>query len=684
MAKTKSTPKAPRKQGFNRSAHSMNPERKTEGLKGVAVVRTKSTIKRLQMYRNFKPKRNRVGEIISPAPFQGRFSSGTVARVEPNQKWFGNSRVISQNALQKFQDELRASIKNPYQMVMKPTKLPITLLNETTKHERVHILDTQSFESVFGRKKTRKWPNLKLRNIDELYSKAEESSEKYDSEKDRDLVKEDTGVKDAPREWIMSAGQSKRIWNELYNVIDSSDVVLQVLDARDPLGTRSPPVEEFLRTEKPHKHLIFILNKVDLVPIWVTQRWVAILSSEYPTVAFHASLTHPFGKASLIDLLQQFAKLHIEKKQISVGFIGYPNVGKSSIINTLRSKKVCKVAPIAGETKVWQYITLMRRIYLIDCPGVVYPSAETDAEKVLKGVVRVELIENPDDYISHVLVRVKREYLIKTYKVEEWENSQEFLEKLAARMGKLLKGGEPDISAVARIILNDWQRGKLPFYVPPPGFEVPLSEDTKIEHESDTTNLPSQEENTAKETITEENTAKETITEENTAKETITEENTDSPLIEENLNSVKNETSSFKVIQDFSKIRMNVSYSEAEDRLLNEINMKAYKQENDKEKLENCDVNESEIAESQEDIEMDANNSNLDSNSSDSNTELNLQTDSTSGNFQVADINGDVPKKLTSKMHRRIEKKIKPKRIGSNFYKVANVKNGNRSRRKLN
>ena len=49
--------------------------------------------------------------------------------------------------------------------------------------------------------------------------------------------------------------------------------------------------------------------------------------------------------------------------------IGYPNVGKSSVINTLRSKKVCNVAPIAGETKVWQYITLMKRIYLIDCPG---------------------------------------------------------------------------------------------------------------------------------------------------------------------------------------------------------------------------------------------------------------------------------------------------------------------------
>ena len=99
MAKTKSESKAPRKQGFNRSGHSMNPERKTEGLKGVAKVRSKSTINRLQMYRNFKPKRNRIGQIISPAPFQGRLPSGTVARVEPNRKWFDNTRVIGQSAL---------------------------------------------------------------------------------------------------------------------------------------------------------------------------------------------------------------------------------------------------------------------------------------------------------------------------------------------------------------------------------------------------------------------------------------------------------------------------------------------------------------------------------------------------------------------------------------------------------
>ena len=74
---------------------------------------------------------------------------------------------------------------------------------------------------------------------------------------------------------------------------------------------------------------------------------------------------------------------------------GYPNVGKSSVINTLVKKKSCKVAPIPGETKVWQYITLMKRIFLIDCPGIVYPTGASETELVLKGVVRSEKLSSP-------------------------------------------------------------------------------------------------------------------------------------------------------------------------------------------------------------------------------------------------------------------------------------------------
>ena len=376
--------------------------------------------------------------------------------------------------------------KDPYKVVMNPTKLPITLLQEKAKYARVHMLDTEPFDKCFGSKSTRKKPKLAGADLESLVKAAEAKGEAYKAEDDRDRVVDRPDAEPAPREWIFGAGQSKRIWNELYKVIDSSDVVIQVLDARDPLGTRSAMVEEYLKKEKQHKHLLFVLNKVDLVPTWVTQKWVAILSQEYPTIAFHASLMHPFGKGALINVFRQLGKLHTSSKQISVGFIGYPNTGKSSVINALRSKKVCKTAPIAGETKVWQYITLMRKIYLIDCPGIVPPGkGESDTEKVLRGVVRVEHLETPEDYVEEVLNRCKQKYVSRQYKIFSWKDHMDFLEQLAKKSGRLGKGGEPDINVVSKSVLNDWNRGKLPFFTPPPGCMMEPRPDDQQQDDND-------------------------------------------------------------------------------------------------------------------------------------------------------------------------------------------------------
>lgn len=145
------------------------------------------------------------------------------------------------------------------------------------------------------------------------------------------------------RSYIHSHFQAMTIF--LWKVIDSSDVIIQVLDARDPMGTRSQTIESYLKKEKSWKHLIFVLNKCDLIPTWVTvwnllfplwlqgvtfvmsslgtdffsqcpdqKRWVAVLSQDYPTLAFHASLTNSFGKGSLIQLLRQFGKVSTREK----------------------------------------------------------------------------------------------------------------------------------------------------------------------------------------------------------------------------------------------------------------------------------------------------------------------------------------------------------------------------------
>jgi len=112
---------------------------------------------------------------------------------------------------------------------------------------------------------------------------------------------------------------------------------------------------------------------------------------------------------------------------------------------------------------------LMSRIYMIDCPGVVYPQGDSETQLILKGVVRVENVKDPENHVQGVLDRVKVEHLKKTYGIDDWTDPEDFMTKIALKGGKLIKGGEPDIPTVAKMVLNDFQRGKLPYYIKPDG-----------------------------------------------------------------------------------------------------------------------------------------------------------------------------------------------------------------------
>ncbi|KAK6603536.1 nucleolar gtp-binding protein [Botrytis cinerea] len=455
--------------------------------KGENFYRTAKQAKTLNMFNEGKARHNAAGKVTQAATFQSRETKP--ARIEPNRKWFTNSRVIGQDALTSFREAMAERASDPYSVLLKTNKLPMSLIrdgqgkNGLKQHQAKMAVEASPFSDTFGPKAQRKRVKLGVSSLEDLADDSVKSHDTYldrleqakllsGTSNDPEAVGEAAAIDDghitSAREAIFSKGQSKRIWNELYKVIDSSDVVIHVLDARDPLGTRCRTVEKYIKDEAPHKHLIFVLNKCDLVPTGVAAAWVRSLSKDYPTLAFHASITNSFGKGSLIQLLRQFSSLHADRKQISVGFIGYPNTGKSSIINTLRKKKVCTVAPIPGETKVWQYITLMKRIYLIDCPGVVPPSTtDTPQDILLRGVVRVENVEHPEQYIPAVLSKTKPQHIERTYALKGYKNHIEFLELLARK-------GED-----SKMVLNDFLRGKIPWFTPPPKLEGP--EETGVE-----------------------------------------------------------------------------------------------------------------------------------------------------------------------------------------------------------
>ena len=170
---------------------------------------------------------------------------------------------------------------DPYSVLLKSNKLPMTLIrdgqgkNGIKQHQAKMAVEASPFGDIFGPKAQRKRVKLGVSSLVDL---AEDSVKSHDNYLDRleeqkllsgnsgpeqvgEAAAADEGYITSAREAIFSKGQSKRIWNELYKVIDSSDVVIHVLDARDPLGTRCRSVEKYIKEEAPHKHLIFVLNK---------------------------------------------------------------------------------------------------------------------------------------------------------------------------------------------------------------------------------------------------------------------------------------------------------------------------------------------------------------------------------------------------------------------------------------
>lgn len=240
----------------------------------------------MKIFTGGKERRNAAGKITQAASFQGR--EVPAARIEPNRKWFTNSRVIGQDALASFRDAMAEKASDPYTVLLKTNKLPMTLIrdgeetvNGVKQHQAKIAVEASPFSDTFGPKAQRKRVKLSVASLADLAEDSEKMHDDYIERLEKaqylsgqgetvgEAEPEDHGYVSSAREAIFSKGQSKRIWNELYKVIDSSDVIIHVLDARDPLGTRCRSVEKYIKDEAPHKHLIFVLNKCDLVPTGV-------------------------------------------------------------------------------------------------------------------------------------------------------------------------------------------------------------------------------------------------------------------------------------------------------------------------------------------------------------------------------------------------------------------------------
>ncbi|KHN13186.1 Guanine nucleotide-binding protein-like 3 like [Glycine soja] len=282
----------------------------------------------------------------------------------------------------------------------------------------------------------------------------------------------------------------RAFYKDLVKVIEASDVLLEVLDARDPLGTRCVDIEKMVMKSGPDKRLVLLLNKIDLVPKEALEKWLKYLREELPTVAFKCStqqqrsnLSDCLGADTLIKLLKNYSRSHEIKKSITVGLIGLPNVGKSSLINSLKRSHVVNVGSTPGLTRSMQEVQLDKNVKLLDCPGVVMlKSQEYDASVALKNCKRIEKLDDPISPVKEIFKLCPPEQLVTHYKIGTFKfgDVDDFLLKIATVRGKLKKGGIVDINAAARIVLHDWNEGKIIYYTIPPNRDQGEPAEVKI------------------------------------------------------------------------------------------------------------------------------------------------------------------------------------------------------------
>jgi nuclear GTP-binding protein len=316
-----------------------------------------------------------------------------------------------------------------------------------------------------------------------------------------------------------SPDSSRKAFDKIFKqVLEAADVILYVLDARDPEGTRSREVERQIMTAVGgSKRLILVLNKIDLVPPNVLKGWLTHLRRSFPTIPLRAStpasnaqtfdhkqLTVKATSETLLRSLKSYAASKQLKRAIAVGVIGYPNVGKSSVINALTSRlnkgvqsSACPTGSEAGVTTNLREVKVDSKLKVLDSPGIVFPSntdaddkdskqkwkSDLEARLILLNALPPSQISDPIPAVNLLLHRLSTsaalyEKLLQLYGITALgpfrggDITTDFLVQVARKRGRLGRGGVPNLNSAAMTVLTDWRDGRIQGWVEPPVLKV--------------------------------------------------------------------------------------------------------------------------------------------------------------------------------------------------------------------
>ena len=260
------------------------------------------------------------------------------------------------------------------------------------------------------------------------------------------------------------------------------DIVVEILDARIPLASRNPDIEQYVK----NKDRLIILNKYDLADETQNKQWIEYFKSKgIETVLVNSNTGE--GIHNAIKKIEEIYEKNSQKysgkgrigKSIRVMVIGIPNVGKSSFINRITKKNSAQVGNRPGVTRQKQWVRINGNIELLDTPGVLWPKFESEEVALnlaFTGTIKDDVIETIEVGFNllKVLVNEYRSLVISRYKLDEGEVQRileldaeenekilEIMHLIGKKRGALRSGGEIDEEKTAKIILEDFRSGKI-------------------------------------------------------------------------------------------------------------------------------------------------------------------------------------------------------------------------------